>query len=148
MSTNRLTAAAIVALCGSLLALPLAMAAQHQHTSPADSHAGMQPVQPQKNAPAKDETVITVGKSGDVRFTVETLVGGTRLLPGMYLLQHRVHGADHVVHFEGRTTANVRCRLERLDEKASVTQVHTAQEAGAVRVTNVLIRGENVAHLF
>ncbi len=148
MTTNRLTPAAIAAVCGSLLGLPLAMAAQHQHSSPADSHAGMQPPQPQKTEPTEAETVIKVGKSGDVRFTAETLVGETRLLPGMYLIQHRVHGADHVLHFEGRTTANVRCRLETLDHKAPVTQVLTAQEAGVVRVTKVLIRGENVAHLF
>ncbi len=149
MTTNRFAATAVAALLGSLFAAPLAMAAQHRHgASPADTHEDMQTPEPKKAGPMKGETVIKVGKSGDVKFTEDTLVGETRLLPGMYLIQHRVHGADHVVHFEGRTTANVRCRLEALEAKASVTQVHTTQTDGVSRVTKVLIRGENVAHLF
>jgi len=150
MPTNSFAATAVAALCGGLLVAPSAMAApQHQHGgSPAASHADMQRGEPEKTDAANGETVIKVGKSGDIKFTVETLVGETRLLPGMYLIQHRVHGTDHVLHFEGRTTANVGCRLEMLDHKASVTQVHTAHEGGTVRVTKVLIRGENVAHLF
>lgn len=154
MRVNRFAQTTIGALCGLLLAGPLARAAQHQHPSSPDSHSGMQPVMPEKAE--KGEKAIKVGKKGDVTFNVETLVGDLRLKPGRYQVQHRTDGPDHFVHFKevakaGRTVADageVRCRLETLDHKMSVTEVHTREEGGSARVTKVLIRGENVAHLF
>lgn len=163
MRVNRFAPTTIGALCGLLLAAPLARAAQHQHTSPPpDSHSGMQSVMPEKAD--NGEKAIKVGKKGDVKFDIETLVGDLRLKPGRYQIQHRTDGPDHFVYFTeltqgpangqaGGTSAvahsgQVKCRLEMLDHKVSVTAVHTRQEGASARVTKVLIGGENVAHLF
>ena len=104
----------------------------------------------------KGEKTIKVGKKGDVKFDVETLVGDLRLKPGRYQIQHRTDGPDHFVHFTevtktGSTVAHpgeVKCRLETLDDKVPFTAVYTRQEGASERVTKVLIGGENVAHLF
>ena len=154
MRVNRFAPTTIGALCGLLLAAPLARATQHQHTAPPASHPGMQPVMPEKAE--KGEKAIKVGKKGDVKFDAETLVGDLRLKPGRYQIQHRTDGPDHFVHFTevtktGSTVAHpgeIKCRLETLDEKVPFTAVYTRQEGASERVTKVLIGGENVAHLF
>ena len=154
MRVNRFAPTTIGALCGLLLAAPLARAAQHQHMPPPASHPGMQPVMPEKVE--KGEKAIKVGKKGDVKFDAETLVGDLRLKPGRYQIQHRTDGPDHFVHFKevtktGSTVAHpgeVKCRLEMLDHKVSATALHTRAEGASERVTKVLIGGENVAHLF
>ena len=154
MRVNRFAPTTIGALCGLLLAAPLARAAQHQHMPPSASHPGMQPVMPEKAE--KGEKAIKVGKKGDVKFDVETLVGDLRLKPGRYQIQHRTDGPDHFVHFTevtktGSTVAHpgeIKCRLETLDEKVPFTAVYTRQEGASERVTKVLIGGENVTHLF
>jgi hypothetical protein len=157
MRVNRFAPTTIGALCGLLLAAPLARATQHQHTAPPASHPGMQPAMPEKTEKTeKGEKTIKVGKKGDVKFNEETLVGDLRLKPGRYQIQHRTDGPDHFVHFTevtktGSTVAHpgeVKCRLETLDEKVPFTAVHTRQEGASERVTKVLIGGENVAHLF
>ena len=96
MRVNRFAPTTIGALCGLLLAAPLARAAQHQHMPPPASHPGMQPVMPEKVE--KGEKAIKVGKKGDVKFDAETLVGDLRLKPGRYQIQHRTDGPDHFVH--------------------------------------------------
>ena len=133
--------------------------AQHQHSQPA--HRA-----PQASAATPQEQALEVGKKGDVEFRTETIVGDLRLTPGRYQVQHRVDGADHFVHFTELTKADphphwgsgggatkahpgeVKCRLEPLEKKVSTTTVHTTQEGDARRVTRLLVRGENVAHLF
>jgi hypothetical protein len=162
MIVNRFATTTIGALCGLLLAAPLARAAQHQHMPSPDSQSGMQAVAP--GTAEKAEKTIKVGKTGDVTFGLEALVGDLRLKPGRYQIQHRTDGPDHFVHFtevtknlpygqSGGTTAvahpgEVKCRLEMLDHKVSATTVYTREEGAATRVTKVLIRGENVAHVF
>jgi hypothetical protein len=42
----------------------------------------------------------------------------------------------------------VKCRVEPLEGKASETTLHLLNEEGGQRLTKVLIRGENVAHVF
>lgn len=117
-----------------------------------------------RSAPENAEQALKVGKKQDVEFTVETLVGEMRLKPGRYVLQHRVDGSDHFVHFTevakavpasgtggGATKAHpgeVKCGLEPLEKKVKQTTVYMAEEGEARRVTKVLIRGENVAHVF
>jgi hypothetical protein len=162
MIVKRFATTMIGALCGLLLAAPLARAAQHQHMPPPDSQSGMQAAAPDKAE--KAAKTIKVGKTGDVTFELETLVGDLRLKPGRYQIQHRTDGPDHFVHFTevpknlhyskwGRTTVvahlgEVKCRLEMLDHKVSATTVYAREEGAATRVTKVLIRGENVAHVF
>ncbi len=111
---------------------------------------------------AEKEQILKVGKKAEVIFRTETRVGELTLKPGSYMVQHRVEGSDHFVHFTERTKeypyyrsglpkahpGEVKCRLEPLKAKASQTTVHLMKEDGVMRVTKIIIRGENVAHLF
>jgi len=160
MTINRLM---ITTLSVTTLAAPLVVAAQHQHM-PAMGQPPAQATPPDMKVAPKGEKAIKVGKKGDVSFSAETLVGDLRLKPGRYEIQHRVDGADHFVHFTemskrlpygqaGGTTAvahpgDAACRLEKLDHAVSGTSIYTREEGGSVRITRVLIHGENVAHLF
>jgi hypothetical protein len=113
---------------------------------------------------AEQEQVLKVGKKGDISFDTETKVGDLTLKPGRYFVQHRVEGSDHFVHFSevtkelpySRTGGGIpkahpgemKCSLEPLKAKASETAVYIKKEDGVMRVTKILIRGENVAHVF
>jgi hypothetical protein len=116
-------------------------------------------------ATAADQQVIKVGKKGEMMFDEETRIGDLTLKPGHYQLQHRVEGADHVVHFielkgihrnpyyqSGATgeahPGEVKCRLEPMNAKASRTAVTVSKEGGVRRITRIEIEGENVAHVF
>lgn len=159
MQVKRFVRSIIAVASGLLWTVAAGAAAQHQHTPPADSRPAAQ-----ASAPEKAEQALKVGKKQDVEFNVETLVGEMRLKPGRYVLQHRVDGSDHFVHFTevtkgyppagafaGATKAHpgeVKCRIERLDKKVSSTKIFTLKEGDTVRVTKVLIAGENVAHIF
>ena len=159
MQAKRFVPSMIAAVSGLLWAVSAGAAAQHQHAPPAHDRPAAR-----ASAPEKAEQAVKVGKKQDIEFTVETLVGEMRLKPGRYVLQHRVDGSDHFVHFTEVTTAfpasgtgvgatmahpgEVKCGLEALDEKVKQTAVYTTREGEARRVTKVLIRGENVAHTF
>ena len=116
-------------------------------------------------AAAADQQVIKVGKKGEMMFDEETRIGDLTLKPGHYQIQHRVDGADHVVHFtelkgkhrnpyyeSGATgeahPGEVKCRLEPMNAKASETKVNISTEEGVRRITRIEIAGENVAHVF
>lgn len=115
----------------------------------------------QASATSGEET-LKVGKKDDVEFREETLVGEMRLKPGHYQVQHRVEGSDHFVHFTevGKSShydrgvdqghpGNLKCRLEPLPDKVKETTVHYVRgESGSWKITKVLIRGENAAHVF
>lgn len=159
MQAKRFAPTMIAAVSGLLWTAAAGAAAQHQHAPPAHSRPAER-----ASAPEKAEDMLKVGKQGDVEFAVETLVGEMRLNPGRYVLEHRVDGSDHFVHFTevakpvspgamggGATKAHpgeVKCGLEPLEKKVKQTTVYTAKEGEARRVTKVLIRGENVAHVF
>lgn len=159
MRKNRFVVSAMAALVGSL-GLAAVGTAQHQHSQPGQGPRASVP----NAAPHKGEEALKVGKKGEVTLRAETLVGELRLKPGRYQLQHRVDGANHFVHFAEVIDQNtywrsgggaamaqpgeVNCRLEPLDGKVRATTIYTAQEGEAVRVTKVLIGGENVAHVF
>ena len=113
---------------------------------------------------AKHEQTLKVGKRGDFTLTTETMVGNMMLKPGRYIIQHRVEGEDHFIHFTEVTgpdvhgthgggvpkahPGEVKCKLEPLSKKAEATAVYTDSKGGMNRVTKVEIAGENVAHLF
>ncbi len=117
---------------------------------------------PSAGSAAEQEQGLKVGKKGDVTFRQETKVGEMTFKPGRYRFQHRVEGDEHFVHFTEWTQpyapggaagpvahpGEVRCRIEPLGKKASQTAVYTISEGGARRVTKVVVRGENVAHIF
>jgi len=114
---------------------------------------------------AQQEQTLKVGKQGEMTFDTETVVGGLTLKPGRYRFQHRIEGSDHFVHFTEVTKerpsswgvsggipkahpGELKCNLETLPSKASRTEVHTVQEGGIKRITKIVVKGENVAHLF
>lgn len=109
------------------------------------------------------DNIIKAGKKGDIELSQDTKIGDVTLKPGHYQIQHRVSGSDHFVHFTaykghrsisswGPATVvdagEIKCQVEPLAKKADVTEVHTVEEAGVRRITKVVIRGENVAHIF
>ncbi len=162
MRRNRVLALTSAALVGLLWLAELPAGAQHQHQNP--QPAGRPP---EASAAAPREQELTVGKSDDVSFAKEVRVGEVTLKPGKYRVQHRVEGADHFVHFETLATATpsahktatgmavpageageVKCRIEPLGAKVQETTLHLLNEQGGKRLTRVLIRGENVAHVF
>ena len=113
---------------------------------------------------ANHEQTVKVGKRGDFTLTTETMVGNMILKPGKYIIQHRVEGEDHFVHFTQVTghdvygthgggvpkapPGEVKCKLEPLSKKAEYTTLSIDSEGGMNRLTKVEIAGENVAHLF
>lgn len=117
----------------------------------------------QMQGPAQGkEQVIKTGKKGTINLSQDTHVGDLTLKAGQYWVQHRLEGSDHFIHFTELSKSapysrsetpkshpgEIRCRVEQLDAKATQTEVHVAKEDGSWRVTKVVIRGENVSHLF
>lgn len=100
---------------------------------------------------AQHEGTIHVGKKGQLTFPSETRVGDAVIPKGIYQFQHVVEGADHVVVFKKTTTgkevAKVKCKIEPLSEKAKGTLIYTSSEGGA-HVTQIVVAGENVKHVF
>ncbi len=148
------------ALVGLLWLRGLPAGAQHQHPQPAGRL-------PEASAAAPSEQELKVGRSEDVSFAREVRVGEVTLKPGKYRVRHRVGSADHFVHFEALATTvpsaqkigtglsvpagqagEIKCRLEPLGAKVRETTLHLLNEEGGQRLTKVLIRGENVAHVF
>lgn len=123
---------------------------------------------PAKTSPVAEaagtEQALKVGKKGEISFDHETQVGGVTLKPGNYIMQHRVEGEDHFIHFTEVTNGipsspgtagvpkahpgEVKCKLERLQAKSDRTAVYIDNADGVSKVTRVEIAGENVAHLF
>ena len=100
---------------------------------------------------AGHETKIRVGKTGDTTFSSEVKVGDITLPAGAYKFKHVVEGDDHVVTFTkittGKEVARVKCKIEPLGDKAKGTLIYTSAEGGA-HVTQIVVAGENVKHVF
>jgi hypothetical protein len=134
--------------------------AQHQHPQPlGHGHE-------REKAPPREQEM-KVGKADDVTFKREVRIGDVTFQPGQYRLQHRAEGTDHFVRFEALATTTpsaqklgtgmavpagtageVKCRVEPLAARAKDTTLHLLNEDAGQRLTKVLIRGENVAHVF
>ncbi len=113
---------------------------------------------------AEHEHTLKVGKKGDVTFVKDIQVGDLTLKPGRYILQHRVDGEDHFIHFTEVTKGSgysgtgggapkahpgeVKCKLEPLAKTVQGTTLYYDTEGGVNRLTKVEIAGENVAHVF
>ena len=112
---------------------------------------------------AGENRTLKLGKRGDVTFKAETAIGDVKLKPGRYFLQHTVAGDEHFVHFTEVTKplgknaggfpvshpGDIKCRLEPLDRNARQTIIiYAATEGGTQRITRIVIKGENVAHVF
>lgn len=93
---------------------------------------------------------------------IKTRFGGFSLPAGQYLLQYRVAGADHIMSFiqlrPGTSQAApmkhrfmpamVACSLEPLQTRARRTAFYSVAEGDANRAIKLVIKGENVAHVF
>jgi hypothetical protein len=95
------------------------------------------------------------GKKATITLSTSHKFGGFTLKLGDYQFQHHVNdGGDHFMYFtvlKGRrhaTLGGVRCQVEPLPAIANETSVTTTSEAGVGRITRIVIRGENVAHVF
>jgi hypothetical protein len=115
-------------------------------------------------AAANGAKKIKVGKTGAITLKASTDVGIFTLPRGRYLVQHRVVGSDHRIHFTllkenlspwARSRSGtielpdeVSCRLEAMSDKARQTVVFTKQEGNSQRITRIEIKGEDVAHVF
>lgn len=115
-------------------------------------------------ASANSVKKIKVGKTGAITLKAPTNVGTFTLPPGRYLVQHRVVGSDHRIHFtllkenlspgaRSRSSTidvpdEVSCRLEAMNARARQTIVFTEQKGYSRRINRIEITGEDVAHVF
>jgi hypothetical protein len=111
---------------------------------------------------------IKVGKRGEITLTQPTKVGSIVLQPDTYVVQHRVSGSDHFVRFvelkqveaeqsgtegghytytEHNKAGEIPCRIEPVPSPIKKTTVYTEPDDGTPRITKVVIKGENVAHI-
>lgn len=114
-------------------------------------------------ASTKPGTVV-IGKQGWITIKSATKVDDQTLSPGDYYFSHDVLGTWHFVAFQKLgdpglalqysdedtvgPPVRVDCRVEKLAERARKTEVTIVQDGTAQRITEVEIKGENVAHLF
>ena len=95
-----------------------------------------------------------IGKTASLTFTTERMFGGFTLPPGQYSFRHFGAGEEHAVFFSREKgprsvqPGGVKCRVEPLGKAASETTVTTIEDNGVRRITQIVIRGENVAHVF
>ena len=121
-------------------------------------------------APGQKEQKLKIGKKAQITLTQVTTVGDLTLQPGKYLVQHRMSGNDHFMHFtllkpvedlnmasetmgwytrtEEVDAGEVKCRIEPAGRTLAATSVPVATEDGAPEITEVAIKGENVVHVF
>lgn len=100
---------------------------------------------------ANPDDALKVGKKREVTFSADTQVGGVLLKAGKYTLQHRVDGVDHVLRFVAVSNKNssgeVKCTLEPLEKKAAHTTMRLQNTGTSLRLVQVQLAGENVAHI-
>ncbi len=119
------------------------------------SHGGTQPTPQMEDRStmmkASPDKILKVGKKGEVTFDSETQVGDAVLKPGKYTLQHRIEGTDHVLHFASLSNRNssgeVKCTLRPLETKVPHTLMRLEDTGTSMRLVQVQIAGENVAHV-
>ncbi len=116
-------------------------------------------------APQQKEHALKVGKRGEITLTQQTKAGDRVLEPGTYIVQHRASHGDHFVRFlelkqveystteinntytEQDNAGEIKCRVEPAAGPIKETRVYTVIEGGTPRITRVVIKGEDVAHV-
>lgn len=150
MKKNSISMMAVVALASSLvIGAGAAHAAEARDTANHDK-AGHQ---------AQD---LRVGKKGEISLSSDTKVGDLILKAGMYRIEHKLNGSDHVLHFSELTRGTpytvsggvpkahpgeVPCELEPLGSKVRYTKILIDKKDGMDRLVRAEIGGENVAHI-
>ncbi len=108
----------------------------------------------------------TVGKKGEITLTQPAKVGNVWLLPDTYVVQHRTSASAHFVRFvelkkaqnwtsernvtyaEPDSAGQAKCRMEPAGVPIRETLVSIAHENGGDRITQIVIQGEDVVHIF
>jgi hypothetical protein len=81
-------------------------------------------------------------------------VGDVVLPAGKYVFMHQVSGGQHIAKFVSadgtvsKTTTEVKCTNETLEQKVTRTSVIVEKIGGVDRITRIEVAGENVAHVF
>lgn len=100
---------------------------------------------------ASPDQALEVGKKREVTFSSATQVGDVLLKPGKYILQHHIDGADHVLRFAALSNKNssgeVKCTVEPLEKKVTQTTMRLQNTGTSLRLVQVQLAGENVAHV-
>jgi hypothetical protein len=114
---------------------------------------------------------LKVGKKGEITLTQPTKVGDKVLQPDTYIVQHRTSNDKHFVRFlelkQAQTVTGsgyggvvaysypvkdnageIECRMEPSAAPIKETMVSIAHEHGGDRITQVVIKGEDVVHIF
>lgn len=111
---------------------------------------------------AQEAHTWAASKTGLMAMTgADFTVGGALLPKGLYQIRCDHSQPEHVLVFRkvivdsrggervGDEVARVKCRMEDLAKKADKTTVASIADAsGKQRVTEILVRGEKVRHLF
>lgn len=111
---------------------------------------------------ADSGTTIKVGKRGTLVLTSTTRIAEVSLKSGAYQVRHVIEGEDHFMVFRrigrpggygpmvpGKVVARVKCELRPLGRTAKRMEVHTAPNtAGESTIQEILVKGENVRHVF
>lgn len=125
---------------------------------------GMQGHDMQGMSGMQHEHALRVGKKGEITLTHKTMVAGTELRPGKYVIQHRDAEDQHFVRFvelskvsnagrftytEAEKVGEIPCKLEPAGEVAKqTTAFYVSGHEGEIRITKVAIKGEDVVHVF
>lgn len=117
-------------------------------------------------ASEKHEHSLMVGEKGEITLKKSTRIGNRELQPGIYVVQHRSSGGNHFVRFvelervkhwdpgtqltytEADKAGEIKCRVEPAGAPSKETTVFMAPDAGLDRITKVVIKGEDVVHIF
>lgn len=95
---------------------------------------------------------LEIGKKGAFTFAEEVQIGDQIMKPGRYKFRHREEGDAHFVRFQmigsAEDTGDVACTLEPLDSKAKRTSIFTDTRVSPKRITRIVVKGENAAHVF
>jgi hypothetical protein len=112
------------------------------------------------------EHLLKVGKKGEITLTQPAKVGDRWLVPDTYIVQHRSSGGDHFIRFvelkkaqawttewnviytEPDAAGEIRCRAEPAAAPIKETVVSIAHRSGGDQITQVVIKGEDVVHIF
>jgi hypothetical protein len=100
------------------------------------------------------------GKKGEITLVQPAKVGNRVLPPGTYIVQHRTSGEKHFVRFIGLKRDSIyyfwtrsqagdfACRVEQAPQVAAETSFSTVNNDGAMRITEITIKGESAVYRF
>lgn len=104
------------------------------------------------------------GKRGKIAVSEVRQAGDLTLQPGVYRVQHRVKGSQHVMEFVRlrdtwgppvgfvyrgeKYVGDAKCEVIPLESKVQDSSVTSVENNSTSRIIRIEIRGEKVAHVF